>query len=120
MKKTIFLWWTLLLCGVVSIQAQVKDAATVYSEFAHWVDVIKAAEPQSEEYEQAAQAMLQLFPQLHYHAAKYSQQKQLGNAMSFAKAYVDLAMMPQFEAMHLETVATDFPLLLSQAIYSES
>ena len=102
MKRIFTLFSSLLIAGLIHLSAEVKDAATVYAEFAHWVEVIKEADPQSAEYEQAAQEMLLLFPQLNYHAAKFSQQKQLGNAMSFAKAYVDLAMMPQFEAMHLE------------------
>ena len=79
-----------------------EDASTVYASFARNSSVIKTASVLSPEYEAAKQEMLQLYSQLQYHAAKYSQSKQTANAMTFAKAYVDMAMMPQFEDMHLE------------------
>jgi tetratricopeptide (TPR) repeat protein len=79
-----------------------QDASTVYASFARNSSILKTTSPHSAEYEAAKQEMLQLYPQLQYHAAKYSQNRQTANAMTFAKAYVDMAMMPQFEDMHLE------------------
>ncbi len=92
----------LVLCSINSLSGQQKDASTVYAEFARNLSIIKSSDSTSPEYAAASQAMLQLFPQLQYHAAKYSQQGQHANALTFAKAYVDMAMMPQFEEMHLE------------------
>lgn len=87
---------------LLSATAQTKDAATVYSEFARNSTIINSSSPTSTEYQQAAQTMMQLFPQLQYHAAWYSQHGNQANALTFAKAYVDMATMPQFEDMHLE------------------
>lgn len=82
--------------------AQTQDAATVYAEFARQSSILQAAQPASDAYETARQTMLRLYPQLYYHAAAFSQQRKMSNALTFAKAYVDMAMMPQFESMHLE------------------
>ena len=100
MRKSVYL----ILLAVLSLaaQAQTQDAATVYAEFARTSAIVKTANTTSPEYQSAVQVMLQLFPQLQYHAAKYSQSGQPSNAQTFAKAYVDMAMMPQFEEMHLE------------------
>lgn len=93
----------MIVCGsLLTATAQTKDAATVYSEFARNSTIISSSSPSSDEYQQASQTMLQLFPQLQYHAAWYSQHGSQANALTFAKAYVDMAMMPQFEDMHLE------------------
>ena len=91
------------VCGYwLTATAQTQDATTVYSEFARNFTIISSSSPSSAEYLQATQTMLQLFPQLQYHAAWYSQHGSQANALTFAKAYVDMAMMPQFEDMHLE------------------
>ena len=88
---------------VLSISAQNQlDASAVYSEFSRNSSIVKTANTTSPEYKAAKQAMLQLFPQLQSHAAWFSQHGQAANALTFAKAYVDMAMMPQFEDMHLE------------------
>ena len=100
MRKTVYS--ILLLIWCLATQAQTQDAATVYAEFARNSSIVKTANTTSPEYQAAVQTMLQLFPQLQYHAAIYSQQKQSANALTFAKAYVDMAMMPQFADMHLE------------------
>lgn len=94
-----------LLCSLVlatGIMAQIPDAATVYSDFSQQSVIIQTASPSSPEYQAAQQRMLQLFPQLQYHAAQFSVKGKNSSAMTFAKAYVDMAMMPQFEQMHLE------------------
>lgn len=95
-----------IFCTVIwlsfTISAQVQDASSVYAEFAKFASVIQTAAPESEEYEIAQQTMLYLFPQLQYHAAKFSQSNETATALTFAKAYVDMAMMPQFIDMHLE------------------
>lgn len=83
-------------------QAQVQEASQVYSEFAKHAAIIQHAQPGSAEYETAQQTMLQLLPHLHHYAVQYSQQNKTANAIAFAKAYVDMAMMPQFADMHLE------------------
>ena len=94
---------SIILCVCIStaIYAQ-QDASTVYASFARNSSILKTAAPHSDEYEAAKQEMLRLYPQLQYHAARYSQNKQTTNAITFAKAYVDMAMMPQFEELHLE------------------
>ncbi len=94
---------SIILCVFVctAIYAQ-QDASTVYASFARNSSILKTAAPHSDEYEAAKQEMLRLYPQLQYHAARYSQNKQTTNAITFAKAYVDMAMMPQFEELHLE------------------
>ena len=93
----------IVLLGIsLSLLAQTQDASTVYAEFSRCSSIVKTASPSSPEYMSAQQTMLQLFPQLQYHAAWYSQHNQPSNALTFAKAYVDMAMMPQFEEMHLE------------------
>ena len=102
MRKIASIVLALLVFGSLAARAEVKEASDVYKEFSQWSSVIKSADPQSPEYNQAKQEMLQLYPLLHYHAATYSQNRQMGNAMAFAKAYVDLAWMPQFADMHLE------------------
>ena len=99
MRRHLFLIVFTLVCAMIYAQ---QDASTVYASFARNSSVIKTASPHSAEYESAKQEMLQLYPQLQYHAAKFSQNRQTSNAMTFAKAYVDMAMMPQFEDMHLE------------------
>ena len=99
MRRQLFTLFVTFLCTMMYAQ---QDASTVYASFARNSSVIKTASPHSAEYESAKQEMLQLYPQLQYHAAKYSQNRQMSNAMTFAKAYVDMAMMPQFEDMHLE------------------
>lgn len=94
-----------LLCSLAlttGIMAQIPDAATVYSDFSQQSVIIQTASPSSPEYQAAQQRMLQLFPQLQYHAAQFSSKGKNSSAMTFAKAYVDMAMMPQFEQMHLE------------------
>lgn len=101
MKKILCLiaglsFWSLMLV------AQNQDASTVYADFAKYSSIVKTADPSSAEYATARQNMLQLFPQLSYHAAWYSQHRQASNALTFAKAYVDMAMMPQFADMGLE------------------
>ena len=100
MKKIVY---TLIAwCIGLSLYAQTQDAATVYSEFSRNLSIVKTAAPGSAEYNAAASTMLQLYPQLQRFAARYSQSGQTNNAITFAKAYVDMAMMPQFEDMHLE------------------
>lgn len=98
-----------ILCLVVTLSclclmpfAQTQDASTVYADFARYSSIVKTADPSSDAYATARQHMLQLYPQLSYHAAWYSQHRQTSNALTFAKAYVDMAMMPQFADMHLE------------------
>ena len=97
-----FLYSIVAVALTLSLQAQSQDAATVYSEFARNSNIVKTANSTSPEYQAAVQRMLQLFPQLQSHAAWFSQHKQPTNAQTFAKAYVDMAMMPQFADMHLE------------------
>ena len=99
--KILFVTICAIWCSVI-LSAQTQDAATVYASFSRNSSIVKTANTTSPEYIAASQAMLQLFPQLQYHAAKYSQQGQNNNALTFAKAYVDMAMMPQFAEMHLE------------------
>ena len=99
MRRTLITILCVCVCMVTNAQ---QDASTVYASFARYSSVLKTAAPHSDEYEAAKQEMLRLYPQLQYHAAKYSQNKQTTNAMTFAKAYVDMAMMPQFEDLHLE------------------
>lgn len=99
MRKQLFLIVLTLVCAMSYAQ---QDASTVYASFARNSSILKTAAAHSVEYEAAKQEMLRLYPQLQYHAAKYSQNRQTSNAMTFAKAYVDMAMMPQFEDMHLE------------------
>ncbi len=91
-----------VLCVSISLHSQTQDAATVYAEFSRNSAIVKTANTTSPEYQAAVQAMLQLYPQLKYHAGWYSQHNQPSNAQTFAKAYVDMAMMTQFTDMHLE------------------
>lgn len=97
-RKLLFI---LSACICTLIYAQ-QDASTIFASFARNSSILKTVSPHSDEYESAKQEMLRLYPQLQYHAAKYSQNKQITNAITFAKAYVDMAMMPQFEDLHLE------------------
>lgn len=98
-----FLYSIVLAALTLSLQAQTQqDAATVYSEFSRNSSIVKTANPTSPEYQAAVQRMLQLYPQLQSHAAWFQQHNQPTNALTFAKAYVDMAMMPQFADMHLE------------------
>lgn len=89
------------LCLSLSLLAQTKDASTVYSEFAQQSSILRSSPSHSVEYERASQAMLQLYPQLYYHAANFSQHGNANNALTFAKAYVDMSLMPQFQQMQL-------------------
>ncbi|MCQ2329193.1 MAG: caspase family protein [Paludibacteraceae bacterium] len=84
------------------IGAQTKDAATVYSEFQQLNTILKTTDVYSEEHQMAVQRMLQLYPMLQHHAASFSQKGNSNNAVVFAKAYVDMALMPEFQDMHLE------------------
>lgn len=104
----------IILCAFflsLSIGAQTKDAATVYSEFQQLNNILKTTDAYSEEHQQAMQKMLQLYPLLQYHAASYSQNGSSGNALVFAQAYVDMAMMPEFLDMHLEK-SENYPTLV--------
>ena len=92
----------LMMLLAVGVSAQTQDASTVYAEFSQQSAILKSSEPGSQEYEKARTTLLQLYPQLHYHAAAFSQEKNTTSALAFAKAYVDMPMMPQFESMHLE------------------
>ena len=92
----------IVMCLNLLAHAQNQNASEIYAEFAKYAAVIQNVDPSSPEYEIAQQTMLHLFPLLQHHAAIYSQQNQTTNAMAFAKAYVDMAMMPQFQDMHLE------------------
>lgn len=107
MPKTYCKIWLTLLLGLGSYYAtaQTMDAGTVYAEFSKQSNILKSAPEYSVEYEQARKTMLQLFPQLQYYAAVNSQKGSKNNALVFAKAYVDMAMMPQFADMHLEKSA---------------
>lgn len=107
MFKTFRQGWLFLLLWVCSgsMAAQTMDAGTVYAEFSKQSAILRSAPDYSAEYEQARKTMLQLFPQLQYHAAVNSQKGNRNNALVFAKAYVDMAMMPQFADMHLEKSA---------------
>lgn len=107
MKRFLFSIAAVLMTFTLSAQNQ-TDASAVYSEFARNSSIVKTANTTSPEYQAAVQAMLKLFPQLQYHAAWFSQHKQPTNALTFAKAYVDMAMMPQFADMHLEN-STPYP-----------
>ena len=100
MNRTIVFLGCLLMAA--TMMAQVPDAATVYSDFSQQSVIVQTASPSSPEYQAAQQRMLQLFPMLQYHAAQFSGKGKNSSAMTFAKAYVDMAMMPQFEQMHLE------------------
>lgn len=100
MKRLYVILCTFFL--LLSIRAQTKDAATVYSEFQQLNNILKTADVYSEEHQMAMRQMLQLHPLLQYHAANYSQNGSSGNALVFAQAYVDMAMMPEFQDMHLE------------------
>lgn len=99
--KRVGIFCTLIWLSL-TLTAQVQDASSVYADFSKFASVIQTADPESPEYEIAEQTMLYLFPQLQYHAAKFSQSNQTATALTFAKAYVDMAMMPQFRDMHLE------------------
>lgn len=104
----------IILCAFflsLSAGAQTKDAATVYSEFQQLNTILKTTDAYSEEHQLAMQKMLQLYPLLQYHAANFSQSGSSGNALVFAQAYVDMAMMPEFLDMHLEK-SENYPTLV--------
>lgn len=93
------------VCHCSSIIAQNIDSATLYSEFSRQSAILNSSTPDSQEYADAKQIMLKLFPQLQYNAAVCSKNGNNNNAIVFAKAYVDMAIMPQFKSMHLEKSA---------------
>ncbi len=106
-----------LLSLSVGAQTTIDNAAAIYSEFQQQNDILHSAEPYSVEYQQAVQRMLQLHPMLYSLAAKYSQTGNISNAITFARAYVDMAMMPQFREMHLEKT-TSYPKMVYFIAYN--
>lgn len=94
-----------LVCAIFlsfSMKAQMKDAATVYSEMQIQNNILKTFDPNSEDYRMAIQSMLRLYPQLQYHAVIFQQNGNMEDAVVFAQACVDMAMMSEFKALHLE------------------
>lgn len=109
MKRLHFLLCVLFLS--LTAGAQTRDASTVYSEYEQYINIVQTAMPNSKDYQLSTHMLLQLQPELLNHVVNFENNGDRTNAIKFAKSYVDMAKMPEFQAFDLDK-QSNYPMMV--------